>query len=269
MSKISEAMSWLAWHFVTHDVHGYSQPNREGDGTTERVSIPDWGTVTIAGGDRDCSSMIKSIIKALGIPTGGFTYTGNELSGLTSTGLFTAYKAGSVTPRDGDILLRDGHTEMVVNNATEQAGFRRSENHSITGRKGDQDGQEATHSALRIGSWTWIIRYTGPDVGPDSIDTLTRKTNEEDTLTDSDIDKIAQRVWAYTIQGTAAQDRLYGMDSIQLPKAQEGIDRLNRTDDPTGRNQNLDTHDHVKWIASLLQDVYARLKAVEEKLGAE
>lgn len=163
MSKVSEAASWLAWHYVTDPRHGYSQPNRLGDGTTEVVDIPNWGKVTIAGGDRDCSSMCIGIYKSLGIPVGGATYTGNERQGLVSTGLFKAYRAGSVTPKDGDILLRDGHTEMVINNARWQAGFRRSENHSITGRTGDQDGKESTYSPLNISEWTWIIRYVGPD----------------------------------------------------------------------------------------------------------
>lgn len=163
MSNVSEAMSWLAWLIVTDESHGYSQPNRYGDGTKVTYQIPKWGPATTHGGDYDCSSLMKAILEALGIPTGGFTYTGNELNGLLSTGLFTAYRSGTVTPKDGDILLRSGHTEMVVNGGTEQAGFRRSEHHSITGRKGDQDGQEATHSRLDMSRWTWVIRYTGPD----------------------------------------------------------------------------------------------------------
>lgn len=176
MSNVSEAASWIMWHLVTHDGaggHGYSQPNRHGTGGPhtgnygasggEVIDVPNWGKVRIHSGDYDCSEAAIDCYGFLGVPVGGATYTGNERSGLLSTALFTAYRAGTVTPKDGDILLRSGHTEMVVNGGTEQAGFRRSERHSITGRTGDQDGYESTHSPLAISSWTWIIRYTGPD----------------------------------------------------------------------------------------------------------
>lgn len=170
MSNVSEAASWVMWHLVTHDGdggHGYSQPNRNGNGTTETINVPNWGNVVIHGGDYDCSSACIGVYEDLGIDVGGATYTGNELQDMTSTGNFTAYRAGSIAPKDGDILLRYGHTEMVVNNATEQAGFRRSEYHTANGRTGDQDGQESAHSPLNIGAWTYIIRYTGPDkTGP-------------------------------------------------------------------------------------------------------
>lgn len=173
MSNVSEAASEVMWHLVTHSAHGYSQPNRHGTGGPstadydapggEVIDVPNWGKVRIHSGDYDCSEAAIDCYGFLGIPVGGATYTGNERQGLTSTGLFTAYRAGSVTPKDGDILLREGHTEMVINNGHWQAGFRRSENHSITGRTGDQDGHESTYSPLDMGAWTWVIRYTGPD----------------------------------------------------------------------------------------------------------
>lgn len=177
MSNVSEAASEVMWHLVTHSAHGYSQPNRHGTGGPntgdysapggEVIDVPNWGKVRIHSGDYDCSEAAIDCYGFLGIPVGGATYTGNERQGLTSTWLFTAYPAGSVTPKDGDILLRDGHTEMVINGGRWQAGFRRSENHSITGRTGDQDGGESTYSPLDMSRWTWIIRYTGPDkTGP-------------------------------------------------------------------------------------------------------
>ena len=87
MSKVSEAASWIMWHLVTHAAHGYSQPNRMGDGTKETIDVPGWGKVTIAGGDRDCSSAVIECYRALGINVGGATYTGNERQCLLSTGL--------------------------------------------------------------------------------------------------------------------------------------------------------------------------------------
>lgn len=233
MSRVSEAASWVMWHLVTHADHGYSQPNRHGTGGPhtgdysatggEVIDVPDWGEVRIHSGDYDCSEAAIDCYGFLGIPVGGATYTGNELSGLTSTGLFTAYRAGSVTPRDGDILLRPGHTEMVVNGGTEQAGFRRSERHGITGKTGDQDGYESTYSALDVSKWTWIIRYVGPDDGKSAVETQGHASTGEDILTDPDIEKIVQKVWEFQIQSVQARDRLYGMDSIQLPGISERL----------------------------------------------
>lgn len=162
MSKVSEAASWIMWHLVTHAAHGYSQPNRMGDGTKETIDVPGWGKVTIAGGDRDCSSAVIECYRALGINVGGATYTGNERQCLLATGLFEEVPLYGPS-FDGDILLREGHTEMVVGDTRWQAGFRRSERHSITGAKGDQDGLESTYSALRLGEWSHKIRYYGPD----------------------------------------------------------------------------------------------------------
>ena len=135
MSKVSEAASWIMWHLVTHAAHGYSQPNRMGDGTKESY-------------------------RALGINVGGATYTGNERQCLLSTGLFEEVPLWGPT-FDGDILLRSGHTEMVitVGGRQQQAGFRRSETHGINGRTGDQDGYESTYSPLQLGEWSHKIRY--------------------------------------------------------------------------------------------------------------
>lgn len=175
MSKVSEAASWIMWHLVTHPAHGYSQPNRMGDGTREAIDVPGWGKVTIAGGDRDCSSAVIECYRALGINVGGATYTGNERQCLLSTGLFEEVPLYGPS-FDGDILLREGHTEMVVGDTRWQAGFRRSERHSITGAKGDQDGLESTYSALRLSEWSHKIRYYGPD-DPRKGATKTREKN--------------------------------------------------------------------------------------------
>lgn len=164
MSKVSEAASWLFWHMITDPRHGYSQPNRWGTGSKENVDVPDWGTVTIADGDRDCASGVISCYKALGINTGYATWTGNMLNGLLSTGLFEEVPLYGPS-FDGDILLRKGHTEMILANTKYQAGFRRSETHGINGRTGDQDGYESTYSPLRLSEWEHKIRYYGPDKG--------------------------------------------------------------------------------------------------------
>ena len=65
--------------------------------------------------------------------------------------------------RVGDVLLRRGHTEMVVSvgGRLMQAGFRISEHRTIKGAKGDQTGWESAYSALNPGAWSWAYRYVG------------------------------------------------------------------------------------------------------------
>lgn len=162
--RVAEAAAEVMRHLVTHSAHGYSQPNRAGDGTRETISIQGWGSVTVHGGDYDCSSAVRECYRALGVSTGGFTYTGNERSGLTATGSFRQVPLWSGT-QAGDILLRKGHTELVieVGGRPMQAGFRHSEHGSINGTKGDQTGYESACSPLNLGAWTTKIRYCGPE----------------------------------------------------------------------------------------------------------
>lgn len=94
------------------------------------------------------------------LPRGCYMYTGNEAELLTSHHFARVPLSGLQV---GDVLLRSGHTEMVisVNGSLRQAGFRRSEHHTTTGTVGDQDGWEGAYSALDTSKWSWAYRYEG------------------------------------------------------------------------------------------------------------
>ena len=163
----AHAASEVMMHLVTHAAHGYSQPNREGDGTTETIRLTDGTKVKVHGGDYDCSKANITSYECLGVNCGGATYTGDMINCM----VYRAATFGFVSlsdARDGDILLKDGHTEMlvVVDGRRYQAGFRASENHSITGKTGDQTGWESTYSAYKPSAWTWCLRYRGPKRKP-------------------------------------------------------------------------------------------------------
>lgn len=111
-----EAFAQVMEHLVTHDGgsgHGYSQYNRMGDGTTEAIRLSDGTTVTIAGGDRDCSSAVITALRAVGINTFGATYTGNMREQLLKTGLFGWRKMGVKSAQRGDIYLNEKHHTAV------------------------------------------------------------------------------------------------------------------------------------------------------------
>ena len=160
--SMPEAAAEVMWHLVTHEAHGYSQPNRAGDGTTETVTLSDGTKVKVHGGDYDCSEGAILSYKCQGVNVGGATYTGNMIDGM----VYRARTFRLVQPADaknGDIVLREGHTEVIVTRGGRryQAGFRASEHGTITGTKGDQTGWESTYSEYQPTRWTWCLRYCG------------------------------------------------------------------------------------------------------------
>ena len=157
----NQRASEIMLHLVTHSAHGYSQPARAGDGTIETLTLSDGTVTTVHGGDYDCSEAVRMCYVAAGVlPRGCYMWTGNEAALLRSHG-FAGVGLGSL--RVGDVLLRSGHTEMVisVNGRLMQAGFRISEHRTISGAKGDQTGWESAYSALDAGRWRWAYRYVG------------------------------------------------------------------------------------------------------------
>ena len=148
-------------HLIYHDAaHGYSQPNRAGDGTVETIRLSDDTLVKIHGGDYDCSESMRMCYAAIGVLAWGYwdsyMWTGNELEVLRAAGFVQVNK---YAPKAGDVLWRQGHTELYLGN-NRQGGARRSELHSVTGAKGDQDGGEITLSAYNPNEWTIVLRCT-------------------------------------------------------------------------------------------------------------
>ena len=162
----AQAASEVMWHLVSHDAHGYSQPHRAGDGTTEDVYLSDGECVTIHGGDYDCSEAVRMCYAAVGVLPwdywDSYTWTGNERSVLLSHGF---EEIAVWDAQDGDVLFVPGHTELCIDmdGARVQAGFRHSEDHDIDGYQGDQTGDEATWSGFRPEAWETAFRYVGPE----------------------------------------------------------------------------------------------------------
>lgn len=86
-------------------------------------------------------------------------------------------------------------------------------------------------------------------------------------------EEIARAVWEYWYEGEGGEyDNCYN-------KLARAVDEITRTDDPTGREVNSTTHEHVKWIAAAingsadtpglkqqLDEVIAKLAAIDERL---
>lgn len=116
-------------------------------------------TVHIHGGDYDCSEAVRMCYRAVGVlPYGSYMWTGNEVELLTSNG----FRLRSLEdPKVGDVLWRDGHTEMYLGKGM-QGGARIDESGGITGpSQGDQTGGEVDRSPYRASSWEMLLRYEG------------------------------------------------------------------------------------------------------------
>lgn len=157
-------------HLCSHSQHGYSQPNRSGVGTggktSETLTLSDGRKVSIAYGDRDCSSAVIECFSVLGVDCGGAWYTGDMRQKMCSTGNFEALPASTWrNPQRGDILLNEGkHTALALGGGL-LGEFLRSENHSVSGSVGDQDGGESVVRELYDDAWDCVLRYVGPQNG--------------------------------------------------------------------------------------------------------
>lgn len=165
-----EAFAQVMEHLVSHDGgggHGYSQANRMGDGRTETICLSDGTTVTIAGGDRDCSSAVVTALRAVGVNTFGASYTGNMREQLLKTGLFGWRKMGVKSAQRGDIYLNEKcHTAVCVSPYGSARGdllaqFSISEKGTVTGTKGDQTGRESNIKAYYSYPWDGTLYWLG------------------------------------------------------------------------------------------------------------
>ena len=163
MLSRADAAAEVMEHLINHAAHGYSQDNREGDGTREAVRLSDGEVVWVAGGDRDCASAVCECYEAVGvIPEGTYMWTGNERAILKAAG-FVQVNLSHL--RRGDVLWKQGHTEMYLGNGL-QGGARIDEAGGIHGHtKGDQTGNEIGRSAFDQDYWHWqsAWRYFGAE----------------------------------------------------------------------------------------------------------
>lgn len=176
----------------------------------------------LSGIDYDCSSLVGTALVKMGFDYPAWCPSTRAMDEYIEACGWTWHNGTDGITR-GDVLWKSGHTALATSANTLVEALR-SETHSIDGEYGDQDGQEIRFANINYTTWAGYWSYP-----------------KEDIVTNEDI----ERFWSYQIQGVQARDRIYGMDSIQLPAIAE---KLNDTSDPTGRDINLDTHDHVKWI---------------------
>ena len=162
---VAERIAQVAVHIARHDSHGYSQPHRSGDGTTETIALSDGSQVTVHGGDYDCSEMVRVCVNcALGGDYRGpieYMWTGSQDGELRAQG-FVRIPYDYHVVRRGDVLLVSGHTGVALGDGL-QADAHGDEYGGISGpNRGDQTGREVEVRSLRS-TWTAIYRYAGEE----------------------------------------------------------------------------------------------------------
>ena len=220
-------------HLVGHDGdtpgHGYSQYSRLGDGGIETITLSDGSRVTIATGDRDCSSaVIDACEAALPGSTGGATFTGNMRECFLSTGLWEWHPMGDgYIARRGDVYLNEyAHTAMCKSASPDMLmQFSISENGTIDGREGDQTGWESNTRVYYSYPWDGKLVYVGPQPGEEG---------EPDVPGDTicGVDSATYARWIRELQGVLdAELRGRGLAGVSVdgaagPETQRGVVRL-------------------------------------------
>lgn len=201
----------------------------------------------------DCSGSVIAAWEAASPGcTGGAGSTATMRRRFTATGKWRWHKRGDgYVARPGDVYLYDGaspgHTAMCTDDSPD-----------ILAELYPPRAREVSFYEY---PWSGTLEWIGDD----------------DEVTNEDIEKIAdkaaEKVWTYMI-GTDATMHKQNKEAWRVLSwihhdSAECYTRATDTSDPTGRGQEMTTHDHVKWLALLAQKIYSLLKKIAEKLGVE
>lgn len=233
MIDIEAGVKW-AEDIAADDSHGYSIPDR------------------MSGIDYDCSSLVGAAVRKMGFASyPSAWYPSTREMGAYLEGIGWKWHEGVNGLVRGDILWKEGHTALAVS-GTKQVEAAIAETGTTDGERGDQTGQEIRISNVSIYAWKGYWFY-----------------QEEEMITDEDVKAIAEAVsnavWNFDQNGTLCRDRLQGADQA----ACAARDELQRTDDPSGRDIYMKTHDHIKWMAAKQNEMDEKLNKIIATLGIE
>ena len=180
-------------HYCGHDAHGYSQVHRAPDGT-ETITLSDGTRVTIAGGDTDCSELVRRCYEAAGVLGGywqDYLWTGNEAGVLLSHG-FVEVSVHNV--QRGDVLWVKGHTALYLGDGYIGEAHHGDYYGGLDGREGDQDGTEVRMARYYPSHWTTAYHYDYSDEA--------NELTDEDVATiramvRDELSSIGAKVWGY------------------------------------------------------------------------
>lgn len=146
MTIPEKAVEWIK-SIAADNTHGYDQGNR-------------WGP------DYDCSSLVISAYKHVGVPL-TCTYTGNMRSDFLNHGFAIPVNVNLATGaglQPGDVLLNiTHHTAMYVGGGKIVHAAGNENGGAIGGRTGDQTGREICETGYFNFPWDCALRYVAKD----------------------------------------------------------------------------------------------------------
>lgn len=147
-------------------------------------------------------------------------------------------------------------------------------------RYGSNTGVPSTKPAYPCDLWQFTSAGSVPGIGNQidcnacmdkDLEWFTGK--DVDDVTDADIEKIAAAVWTYAIgaDATLHKDNQEAWKVLSWIHHDSAACYLAATDtsDPTGRGQEMTTHDHVKWLAYVVQQILAAIEKIAEHEGID
>lgn len=230
MADLDRAVCW-AVGIAADDSHGYDQPGREGR-------------------DFDCSSLVCRALKAAGFPMPTPSFSTRSMGAwLEAHGW--SWHAGTGGVRRGDVLWMHGHTAMAESGQRFVEAQLNERGGISGGAQGDQTGREiVAGQPMSKYRWSGYWRYNGIQT-------------EEEEVTDEDIQKIADRVVNYMLNGVQLRDRVIGTDGA----ANAARDQLTRTDDPTGRGTVANLYERVAHTGAKAAKCEEQLTRTDDPTG--
>lgn len=179
---------------------GYSQADREGEH------------------NRDCSSLVCRALRVAGFDAPYPSFSTRTMGAwLLANGW--EWCSDLSQAKRGDILWKNGHTAVVTSPGFECEAYRGDMSGGINGRPGNQLGYEL-RANVPFSAWYWSGFY--------------RYKEEDMSLTDDDIERIANKVWEHK-QARTLTDRVYrmlsGVKAMCGIGAEDTSDLKNRAED--------------------------------------
>lgn len=240
--SVAEKAAQIAEHIAAHNSHGYSQPNRMGNGTTETVALSDGSKVTIHGGDYDCSEMVRVCVNAAlsGTYKGPIEYmwTGSQDEEMRAVG-YERVSLGSIVR--GDVLMRSGHTAIYLGGGKIGEAHHGDYAGGLDGRKGDQDGTEVRIATYYASAWTRAYHFPEPGGNEDESEmfevqktvtvmshtlnvrdapsvttgSIVAKYRKGDTINIDGVVFGGLYAWGHYIGGTSGKDRYIALGTLE------------------------------------------------------
>lgn len=143
----------------------------------------------------DCSSLVCRSLRAGGFGTPRPSFSTRTMGAWLESHQWV-WHAGLSGVRRGDVVWQKGHTAMAI--SPTQIAEAYPNGTPLHGDEiGDNNGREVLVTSMWAHAWTGYWRYTG---------------EEDEVVTDDDIQKIANAVWNFDQNGTLMRDRVQGTD---------------------------------------------------------